>query len=127
MRTRVLIAGAAVVLAAGIYLSIVRLPHLAEATLRLAVTLSAGAMDAYWKPMYVFDLFCTTFCLASILLYAHGRWILSFIAFWLAYKSKELAVMLPVATSPASVLALGRHARASFLAMSSVVSWLGSS
>ncbi len=59
--------------------------------------LSAGAMDAYWKPMYVFDLFCTTLCLASILLYAHGRWVLSFIAFWLAYKSKELAVMLPVA------------------------------
>ena len=58
-------------------------------------TLSATAFDAYWKPMYVFDLLCTTFSLASILLYSHRRWILSFIAFWLAYKSKELAVMLP--------------------------------
>jgi len=58
--------------------------------------LSATAMDAYWKPMYVFDLLCTTFSLASILLFAYRRWILSFIAFWLAYKSKELAVMLPV-------------------------------
>jgi hypothetical protein len=52
--------------------------------------------DAVWKPMYVFDVLCATFCLASILLYAHARWILSFIAFWLAYKAKELAIMLPV-------------------------------
>ncbi|HVW87226.1 MAG TPA: hypothetical protein VHB50_21215, partial [Bryobacteraceae bacterium] len=58
-------------------------------------TLSATALDAYWKPMYVFDLTCATFCLASMLLYAHRRWILSFIAFWCAYKAKELAVMLP--------------------------------
>jgi hypothetical protein len=56
---------------------------------------SAAAFDAYWKPMYVFDLLCTTFSLACILSYAYRRWILSFIAFWLAYKSKELAVMLP--------------------------------
>jgi hypothetical protein len=58
-------------------------------------TLSATAMDAYWKPMYCFDLLCTTFSLASILLWAYRRCVLSFIAFWLAYKSKELAVMLP--------------------------------
>ncbi len=58
---------------------------------------SASAFDAYWKPMYVFDLLCATFSLASILLYAHRRWVLSFIAFWCAYKSKEMAVMLPVA------------------------------
>ncbi len=59
-------------------------------------TLSAAAFDAYWKPMYVFDLLCTFFALASILLYSHRRWVLSFLAFWCAYKSKELAVMLPV-------------------------------
>ncbi len=58
-------------------------------------TLSVAAFDAYWKPMYVFDLLCTTFCLASVLLYSHRRWVLSFIAFWLAYKAKELAVILP--------------------------------
>lgn len=58
-------------------------------------TLSAAAFDAYRKPMYVFDLLCTTLSLACILLYAYRRWVLSFIAFWLAYKSKELAVMLP--------------------------------
>ncbi|MDP9170210.1 MAG: glycosyltransferase family 39 protein [Acidobacteriota bacterium] len=58
-------------------------------------TLSATAFDAYWKPMYVFDLLCTMFSLASILLFVRRQWVLSFVAFWLAYKSKELAVMLP--------------------------------
>lgn len=53
--------------------------------------------DVFWKPMYVFDLFCATFTLASILFYSQRRYILSLCAFWLAYKSKELAVMLPVA------------------------------
>src|SRR6266481_3911460 len=56
----------------------------------------AALMDVYWKPMYVFDLLCTTFCLVSLLLWLHKRWILSFVAFWFAYKSKELAVMLPL-------------------------------
>ena len=50
--------------------------------------------DALWKPMYVFDLLCATFCLAAMLLWTGGRWVLSFACFWLAYKSKELAVML---------------------------------
>jgi hypothetical protein len=58
--------------------------------------LSAGAFDAYWKPMYCFDLLCTAFCLSSILLYSRRQWMLSFLAFWCAYKSKELAVMLPL-------------------------------
>ena len=56
---------------------------------------NAALMDVYWKPMYVFDVLCTTFCLLSLLLWLHKRWILSFVAFWFAYKSKELAVMLP--------------------------------
>jgi hypothetical protein len=69
-----------------------------------AFAASAGALffafdmavfDVYWKPMYVFDLFCATFCLLSLLFWIKRRWILSFVAFWLAYKSKELAVMLP--------------------------------
>jgi hypothetical protein len=56
-----------------------------------------AAFDVYWKPMYAFDLFCATFCLLAILLYMRRRYVLSFCAFWLAYKSKELAVMMPVA------------------------------
>ena len=54
-----------------------------------------AVFDVYWKPMYAFDLFCGTFCLISFLLWIKRRWALSFLAFWLAYKSKELAVMLP--------------------------------
>jgi hypothetical protein len=69
-----------------------------------AVAVSAGCLffalhmalfDAVWKPMYVFDVLCATFCLLSLLLWARGNWILSFASFWLAYKAKELAVMLP--------------------------------
>jgi len=55
-----------------------------------------AAFDVYWKPMYVFDLFCATFSLLAIFLYMRRRYVLAFCAFWLAYKSKELAVMLPV-------------------------------
>lgn len=54
-----------------------------------------AVFDVYWKPMYAFDLFCGTFCLLSLLFWIKRRWVLSFLAFWLAYKSKELAVMLP--------------------------------
>jgi len=54
-----------------------------------------AVFDVYWKPMYAFDLFCAAFCLLSILFWIKRRWVLSFLAFWLAYKSKELAVMLP--------------------------------
>ncbi len=53
--------------------------------------------DDFWKPMYVFDVLCATFCLLSMVWYTQRRWVLSFVAFWLAYRSKELAVMLPAA------------------------------
>jgi hypothetical protein len=69
----------------------------------LAAALSAAffainmaAFGVFWKPMYVFDLLCATFSLASLLAYGAHRLVLSFIAFWLALKCKELAVMLPV-------------------------------
>jgi hypothetical protein len=55
-----------------------------------------AVFDLYWKPMYVFDLLCATFCLLALLAWVHQRWVLAFVAFWLAYKSKELAVMLPL-------------------------------
>ena len=56
----------------------------------------AALLDTYWKPMYIFDLLCTTFCLLSLLLWLNDRWILSFVAFWFAYKCKEPAIMLPL-------------------------------
>jgi hypothetical protein len=58
--------------------------------------LHMALFDNFWKPMYVFDVLCTTFSLTALLCWMHGRWVLSFLAFWLAYKSKELAVMLPM-------------------------------
>src|ERR1017187_1326037 len=61
----------------------------------LFFALHMGFFEAVWKPAYIFDVLCATFSLLSILSYARGRWILSFICFWLAYKAKEPAVMLP--------------------------------
>src|SRR2546425_10056266 len=58
---------------------------------------NAAVMEAYWKPMFVFDLLCATLCLAALLVYLRGHWLLALIPFWLAYKSKEVAVMLPLA------------------------------
>jgi hypothetical protein len=57
--------------------------------------LHTGYFEAVWKPAYIFDILCTTLSLLSLWSYISGRWILSFVSFWLAYKSKELAVMLP--------------------------------
>ncbi len=62
----------------------------------LFFTCHMGLFDAYWKPMYVFDVLCGLFSLLCLLAYVRRRWVLSFLCLWLAYKSKELAVMLPV-------------------------------
>ncbi|MGA2154203.1 MAG: hypothetical protein ABSH37_07295 [Bryobacteraceae bacterium] len=70
-------------------------PPLAAAGGAVLFAFHMALFDTFWKPMYAFDLLCAAFCLLSVLLYARGRWALSFVAFWLAYKSKELAVMLP--------------------------------
>jgi len=57
----------------------------------------AAVFYAYWRPMYIFDVLCTTFCLMSLLSYTSGKWVLSLALFWVAYKAKEQAVMLPLA------------------------------
>jgi len=62
-----------------------------------------GVFDALWKPMYIFDLLCALLCLLSLLAYAGRRWLVSLALLWLAYKAKEVAVMLP------AVLALYEH------------------
>jgi hypothetical protein len=71
-------------------------PTVAAVAACLFFAFHMALFDVFWKPMYVFDLLCAAFCLTSLLLYTHQRWVLSFVAFWLAYKAKELAVMLPV-------------------------------
>lgn len=58
--------------------------------------LHMALFDAFWKPMYIFDVLCASFSLLAILFYRCEHWIGSFASFWLAYKAKELAVMLPL-------------------------------
>jgi hypothetical protein len=71
-------------------------PPFVAAVACLFFGLHMALFDDFWKPMYIFDVLCAAFCLLSVWCYASERWLLSFAAFWLAYKSKELAVMLPV-------------------------------
>jgi hypothetical protein len=56
----------------------------------------AATLAAYWMPMYIFDLLCGTFCILSLLTFIGRRYVWSLVAFWLAYKAKEVAIMLPV-------------------------------
>lgn len=49
----------------------------------------------FWEPMFAFDLICGLLCLLSLLAYVDGRWIVSVLLFWLAYRAKENAIMLP--------------------------------
>ena len=70
-------------------------PYLAACVAVAFFALHMALLDVVWKPMFVFDLLCGTFCLASLVLWTQGHWILSFAAFWLGFQAKELAVMVP--------------------------------
>ena len=65
--------------------------------------------DATWKPMFIFDLLCTTFSLLSLVLYSYDRWILSLVAFVFAFRAKELAIMLPAVLAAYVILLGGKH------------------
>ncbi len=68
-----------------------------------------AAFDVFWKPMYVFDLLCGSFCLLSLLAYMKDRWVLSLMAMWLGYRSKEVAIMMPVVIAAYEILLGGRR------------------
>ncbi len=51
--------------------------------------------DAVWKPMYIFDVLCGTLCLLVFHAWLKRDWVLAAALFWLAYKSKEVALFLP--------------------------------
>lgn len=70
--------------------------------------LHPSLFDANWKPMYVFDASCTLFVLLSILAYLRGRWIISLLSFYTAYRCKEIAITLPLALAAWEVL-LGKR------------------
>ena len=55
-----------------------------------------AVFDAYWKPMYVFDLLCGAFCLLSFLAYLNNWIVPSLAALIFAFRAKEVAIMLPV-------------------------------
>ncbi|MGH9719905.1 MAG: hypothetical protein ACRD8O_06805 [Bryobacteraceae bacterium] len=55
-----------------------------------------ACFDAYWRPMFVFDVLCATFSMACLLAWMERRWAISLLSFWLAYRSKELAIALPL-------------------------------
>lgn len=76
-------------------------PSLAAGAACLFFGFHSALFDAVWKPMYAFDVLCATFCLLSILFYCSRRWVLAFVSFWLAYKAKEVAVMLPLVLAAA--------------------------
>ena len=75
----------------------------------LFYSFQVATFEIYWRPMYVFDLLCATFCLLTLLLFVRGHWLLGLVTFWLAYKSKELAVMLPVGLAAFELLLGSRN------------------
>ncbi len=65
------------------------------ATGALLFAFHMACFDAYWKPMYVFDLLACFWVLVTLLLYTGRAWWAGIFTFGLAYKSKEIAVALP--------------------------------
>lgn len=53
--------------------------------------------DAWWKPMFWFDVLCALFSVVALLAWHANRPVPAMLAFWLAIKSKEHAVLLPLA------------------------------
>jgi hypothetical protein len=82
-----------------------------------------AAFDAYWKPMYVFDLACAALCLLSLLAWLHGKPVLTFLLFWLAYKSKELAVAVPFILLTYEILLSGLRRYRTLLPHAAVSVW----
>ena len=70
---------------------------------------NAVVLRAWWMPMFNFDVLCATFTLLTLILYVRGNWIWALLTFWLAYKSKEIAVMMPVALAAWEFLIGGRR------------------
>ncbi len=94
------------------YVAVLHLLHIATclALWRLLLRLGAGELgaacgavfllfqmalfEAIWKPMYLFDVWCGLFSVLTLLAWTGGRFWLSLVFFWFAFKSKEHAVML---------------------------------
>jgi len=73
-----------------------QIPPIAAAAALIFWAFHMASFDVFWKFMYIFDLFCGLFCLLSLLAYMNGRVLWSLLAMWLGYRSKEVAIMLPL-------------------------------
>ncbi|HYL76657.1 MAG TPA: hypothetical protein VEU96_20755 [Bryobacteraceae bacterium] len=100
------------------------LPFWATAAGALFFAFHMAAFDIFWKPMYVFDLLCATFCLLSLLFWLDDRWILSLLSFWIAYRAKEMAVMLPLALGAADFL-MGKRRWPRLIPFFAISLWFG--
>ena len=85
--------------------------------------LHTGYFEAVWKPAYIFDILCATLSLASVLSYVRGSVIVSLISFWLAYKAKELAVMIPFVLA-CYELRYGKKRRTPLVPFFAISGWL---
>ena len=123
------------------YVAALQILHIFNAVLlvllmrRLQLSLLASSVGAvffavhmalfsvHWEPMYVFDLLCGSLCLLSLIAYVDGHWIVSFILFWLAFRAKENAVLLPAVLGVYELLLAGRRWKrlTPFLALSAVL------
>ena len=72
-------------------------PPLGASAAALFFSFQMAVFDVYWQPRFVFDALCGTFTLLALIAYVEGRLIFSLVFFWLAVKSKELAILLPLA------------------------------
>ena len=73
-----------------------KFPEFAACAGALFYAFHAMLIKAYWEPQYIFEVLALMLGLLAILLYERGHWILGLVPFWLAYKSKEIVVTLPV-------------------------------
>ncbi|MBX9600734.1 MAG: hypothetical protein K2X35_07015 [Bryobacteraceae bacterium] len=72
--------------------------HFAAGAGTLLFAFHPAVLDVYWKPMYLYDLVCGATVILTLLLYARDRlWWLGVLTFFLAFKAKEHAVLLPLA------------------------------
>lgn len=72
------------------------LEHRGAAIAAIFFAFHPALLAAHWKPMYIFDLLCGLALMSAYYCYRRGWWIGSFVLFWCAYKSKEIAILFPL-------------------------------
>lgn len=73
-----------------------KIPELPAALGTLFFLFHASLLEAWWKPMYIFDLLCGAFLLLTWHIFLSRWWPGALLTFGLAYKSKEVALFFPI-------------------------------